>query len=591
MGRKASGQEKVDRITRSRPNGDTYVYERVTRYDPTKGYYVTVSSTLVGKLKPGSTDKYDLDMTRPKKKPSETGTSGEKGRIDAVRKHVGMINIVKRISEIAGIEKELAEVLPDDEGLAKKIATLAWYAFSTDGQSWPGVESWTRRYQDDVPYPWTLMTGDIYHDVFVSVSQNESIKQGVFAQRIKEMGKHCKLIALDSTTIVVNTKNPEKRGKCRKCKHKDGTFQITVKIVFFYCIDTRIPIAFSVIPSSIPDSQTVEYALTHIKGLGADKDIEIVFDNGYCTDGNICRCLLEKRHFVTRMEADTVWVAKEIENIRSRLEHGGGEIVDCDYNMTCTKIPVHRKFSLRGQGKKDEQRSAEADVNLFILFSTVNKAKDEVYLRQTYSMYRNDLLNGVALGKDRDKIEAFAKKFMLVEYDKDGKVRSVSPKMDAWENAMKHAGYLVLLADKEDDLNTALIKFRKREYIEEMIKNFETHVGGDKTRVWDDDTLDGEVMVWFEALSMHEAFETKINYLKSTLGIPDGDREHDQIVTLDTERELSHWLQKTSLQNILGHFDAEEYVYLKNKDKNKEVEWTTSQSKRDLLFLDKLGVQ
>ena len=50
--------------------------------------------------------------------------------------------------------------------------------------------------------------------------------------------------------------------------------------------------------------------------------------------------------------------------------------------------------------------------------------------------------------------------------------------------------------------------------------------------------------------------------------IPDGDREHDQIVTLDTERELSHWLQKTSLQNILGHFDAEEYVYLKNKDKN-----------------------
>ena len=36
---------------------------------------------------------------------------------------------------------------------------------------------------------------------------------------------------------------------------------------------------------------------------------------------------------------------------------------------------------------------------------------------------------------------------------------------------------------------------------------------------------------------------------------------------------------------------ARHYVYLKNKDKNKEVEWTTSQSKRDLLFLDKLGVQ
>jgi len=283
-----------------------------------------------------------------------------------------------------------------------------------------------------------------------------------------------------------------------------------------------------------------------------------------------------------------VWVAREIEKIRSNLEHCGGEIVDCDYKMSGVKVPVHRKFSLRGQGKGDEQRSAEADVNLFILFSTANKAKDEVYLRQTYSMYKNDLLKGVALGKDRDTIIAFAKKFMLVEYDKTGRVRSVSLNREAWEKALKYAGYLVLLADEEDDLNTALIKFRKREYIEEMIKNFEMHVGGDKTRVWDDDTLDGEVMVWFEALSMHEAFETKVNYLKSTLGIPTGDRDHDKIVELDTERELSHWLQKTSLQNILGHFDAVEYVYLKNKDKNREVDWKTSQSKRDLLFLEKL---
>lgn len=585
MSRKASGQEKVERILRAQPNGDTYVYERVTRYNPEKGFYETISSKLMGKLKAGSSDRYDLDPTRPKKA-SEKNADKTGPRVEAVRKHVGMINIVETISGIAGIEKELKDVLPDEEGLAKKIATLAWYAFSTDGRSWTGAENWTKRYQNDLPYPWTPMTGDMYHDVFMAISQNESIKQGIFARRIRDMGDECKLIALDSTTIVIYTTHPEKRGKCRVCKHKDGTYQIAVKIVFFYCIDTRIPIAFAIIPSNVPDSQTVEYALTHIKGLKAGEDVELVFDNGYCTDGNICRCLLDHRHFVTRIEADTSWVSREIEKVRLSVEHGGGEIIDCDCKMSGVKAPVHRKFSLRGKGKDGETRSIEANVNLFIYFSTVNKAKDELYLRQTYQTYKKDLLNGVALGDERDKVEQFMRKYMEVGYDADGKICSIRQKKEAWEKTLRYAGYLVLLADKEDDLNMALLKFRKREYIEEMIKNFETHVGGDKTRVWNDDTLDGEVLVWFEAVSMHEAFENRINYLKMTLGVPNGEREHDQASNLKIERELAHWLEKTSLHNILEHYDAVEYIRLKNQDT--EVEWTTDQSKKDLLLLNKL---
>ncbi len=432
------------------------------------------------------------------------------------------------------------------------------------------------------------MTGDMYHDVFVKISEDESIKQGVFAQRIENMGDSCKLVALDSTTIVIYTTRPERRGKCRVCKHKDGTYQIVVKIVFFYCIDMRTPIAFAVIPGNIPDSQTVEYALTHIKGLNAGDDIELVFDNGYCTDGNICRCLLDHRHFITRIEADTAWVSKEIEKVRSSLEHGGGELMDCDCKLSGVKVPIHRKFTVRGKGKEGEMRAAEADVNLYIYFSTVNKAKDEIYLRETFNIYRNDLLHGVALGDDRVKVEKFMKKYMTVTCDEKGKICSVSPRKDAWEKTLKYAGYLVLLTDKEDDLESALIKFRKREYIEEMIKNFETHIGGDKTRVWNDDTLDGEVLVWFEAVTMREAYENRVNYLKSTLGMPNGDHAHDQASNLKIERDLSHWLQKKSLHNVLGHFDAVEYVHLKNK--STEVGWITNQSKQDLLFLDKFGV-
>ena len=598
MGRRALGKDRVERITCRQKNGDIYVFERTSRYDPEKKYYVTVSSTLLGKLKPGSNDRYDLLPTRPKKKAAQVSTVGAESAdesggnaVQATRKHVGMISIVKRVSDIACIEQELNEILPNDDGLSKKIATLAWYAFTKDGCSWTGSESWTKRYLGDLPYSWTGMSGDMYHDVFAAISNDETIKQGVFANRIKQLGDDCNLVALDSTTIVVHTTKPEHRGKCRLTKHKDGTYQITVKIVFFYSILSRKPIAFSIIPGNIPDSQTVTYALKHMDGLSLNEEAELIFDNGYCSDSNICRCLLDERHFVTRIEADITWVSKEIEKVRFNLEHGGG-MIECDPKMSGQKVTLSHKFAIRGKQSEtdaDEPRSVTKDVNLFIYFSSTNKAKDDKWLRETYAEYKQWMLDGVVLGTEKEKVEKFAKKYMIISRDVEGKIISINQNTSGWEKKLKYSGYLVLLADKEDDLDTALIKFRRREYIEEMIKNFESHVGGDKTRVWDDDTLDGEVFTWFEALTMREAFEKEVNQLKKTLAVPNDDEDHDRAENLKTELELRHWLNGTSLHNILEHFDAIEYVYLKNRDK--EVHWTTETSKRDEMFLDKIGAK
>ena len=55
MTRKASGKQQVLTIKRKRPNGEIYVYERVSKYNPDKRYYVQVSSKLIGKILPGET--------------------------------------------------------------------------------------------------------------------------------------------------------------------------------------------------------------------------------------------------------------------------------------------------------------------------------------------------------------------------------------------------------------------------------------------------------------------------------------------------------------------------------------------------------
>ena len=49
MPRKASGEPKTKRVERRQANGDIYVYEVTTLYNPQKRYNEHISSKLLGK--------------------------------------------------------------------------------------------------------------------------------------------------------------------------------------------------------------------------------------------------------------------------------------------------------------------------------------------------------------------------------------------------------------------------------------------------------------------------------------------------------------------------------------------------------------
>ena len=79
MGRKASNAVRTDRIIKYRENGDRYVYERHSKYSPEKGYYVPIDSKLMGKMKPGSDDRYDLLPTRKKASSKKKADAADAG--------------------------------------------------------------------------------------------------------------------------------------------------------------------------------------------------------------------------------------------------------------------------------------------------------------------------------------------------------------------------------------------------------------------------------------------------------------------------------------------------------------------------------
>ncbi len=104
MPRKASGAKKVSIIREIQNNGDIYVYERKTIYDPIKRYNRSIGKTLIGKIPKGQTEMID---TRPKKKSVVVLEDQMAKEAKVSRRHVGMLDIVAHVAEKSGVAKQL----------------------------------------------------------------------------------------------------------------------------------------------------------------------------------------------------------------------------------------------------------------------------------------------------------------------------------------------------------------------------------------------------------------------------------------------------------------------------------------------------
>ena len=95
------------------------------------------------------------------------------------------------------------------------------------------------------------------------------------------------------------------------------------------------------------------------------------------------------------------------------------------------------------------------------------------------------------------------------------------------------------------------------------------------------------MFVQFVSLCYYEYLSEAIREMKKSLGVENGDPEHDQKENLKLESRLKSWLGNTPLYLILQWFDTVEEVRISSKLRAKR--WTTEITKRDRLFLQKLG--
>ena len=451
MSKRVTGKTHIGERRERRPNGDLYIYERITAYNEKTQKTYTVSQKLKGKIKSGS---QEMTPTRPKKR------KGEGGFIRAVRQHPGLTDILEWIGKASGIDDDLLSSF--SEGDATKILSIARYWIGSGGNTLPRLESW--QVMHSLPYHQPI-TEDVYGDLFKDVGRNEDGVQSYFSSRAARLGKS-PVLAFDSTTISTYSEN---QSEARRGFNKDGDGLNTIKLLTLYSVKGREPLAFSKQPGNVPDVISIENTLEQLKCFGLENPL-IVTDNGYYSQKNMMEFAMRNVKFLTLVDPDVVWVRETVDTLRETL---AGMSSTCPFDPSvcgATALRMHEFNRVRQRSRNGkiagENETFSRRLYVHAFYSPDNEAKKEL-------AFRKDLLELKAQVEDgtveftkaaQRKIE----KYLICNKKGRGGQLKVTFNDEAIAEAKKYFGYFALVSNQAMDTFAALENYRLREKIEEL---------------------------------------------------------------------------------------------------------------------------
>jgi transposase len=575
---KPSGEVKIRTIKNARKNGDVYILERQTLYDPVKKQTKIISSRLVSKIPKGTETPV---QTRPKKVYCEKSRNSS-GQISASRVRIGMMDMLSHIGAASGIDEGVHG--GTDIGTAQKIISIARYLLASNGQTLPGILTW----QLNHPLPYESgITEDVYHDLFVKIGQDETLQQNFFANRCSTI-KDKAILAYDSTTVSTYSEN---QIEARYGYNKDDDGLKTIKYLALYSIETRQPVAFTKQPGNLPDVITIENALKQLSALGLSH-AEIVTDNGYHSEHNLAEFFIAGFDFITLVKTSLKWVKAEIDAQADSFE---SIATACPFDTATHGITVMRmrdyvkvrKYANHKSGThKGDEEMFRRRTYLHLYFNAARKAEQDNAFDEDLFALRKQVLEGANINELSKAAQNKVDKYLRISR-RAGDIR-ITFDDAACRAAKKYHGYFALASNNEKNTFECLRKYRKRETIESFFESMKRCADGSRLRVWGADTLRGRMFVQFVALCYYEYLSNEIRIMKSVLGQKNGDPKHDTAKNLRLEKKLKTWLENTPIYGVLQWFDTIEGVRVSSALMAKR--WSTEVTERDSLFLMRLGV-
>jgi len=568
MARPFTGKRHVGERREKRPNGDIYVYERITAYDQKTQKTRTVSEHLKGKIKAGTSE---IVATRYKSK------KGEDGSRAIARTHTGVTDILEWAGRESGIDADVMASF--DEGEARKLLSIARYWVATDGASLPRLESWQNMH--DLPYPHGI-SEDVYSDLFKSVGQNEDGVQSYFLARARRLSPN-PVIALDSTTISTYSEN---QLEARRGFNKDHDGLPTIKYVTAYSEQDEEPIAYAKQPGNIPDVISVENALRQLEALGVRKPL-MVTDAGYCSEHNLMEYTRRNMKFLTIMDATPVWIRQAIDAIREEISRISS-VCPFDLTVSGAKTCVEHEFHYIRQRSRNGISAGETvtftrRLYLYVFYSGERKLKRSQDFRAELLLLKRQLEEGQT--EFTKAAEKRIEKYLVRSRTERGGHLRILFNDTAIQEAERYFGFFVLVSNQSLELFKALSYYRLREKIEEFFADVKESFDGRKPRVWYPDNLRGRQFAQFIGLGYHCFIAKMIRKVKNTLEISPAEE------TAEEERKrkkLLSWLDSHSFAQIMDWFDCIETTTVKTD--TVQARWSTETTEQDRRFLKPLGV-
>ena len=581
MSAKASCEVKTRTVRQVQKNGDIYVLERQTQYDPVKKYNVVLSSRIVGKIPKGETS---VVSTRPKRRAGEKVSISNMPDppVKATRRKVGMMDIIDHIGKDSGIDDSI--YASTDRGTAKKILSLARYLLATNGQSLPGITTW--QFTHPLPYEDGL-SEDVYHDLFETVGRDESLMQSFFASRLSALNNSA-LLAYDSTTVsTYSGRISEARYGFNKAH--DGLE--TIKLLALYSIQTRQPVAFTKQPGNQPDVITIENALKQLRVLGISS-AEIVTDNGYYSEKNLAELLHAHFDFITLIKPSIKWVKKELDSHLDEFCTAGSA---CPFDINTHGITAMRmqEFARARKYASTKKRLSEGDeetfhrrIYLHLYFNPLRRVEQDTAFDRDIFELKTLIEEGAAEEDLSDSAADKASRFLHIR--QYGSKCTVTFNEKAIAAQKKYHGYFALVSNCEKDPFECLQKYRRRERIEFFFESGKQRADGSRTRVWSSECLMGRMFVQFVALCYYEYLSEQLRQIKQALASEIAKPQNETAETLKHKEKLLSWMKNTPVYLTLQWFDAIEEVKVSTKLLSRR--WTTEITARDRLLLERLGV-
>ena len=570
MPRKASGEPKTKRVERRQANGDIYVYEVTTLYNPQKRYNEHVSSKLLGKK---SSTGAELLPTRPRKVP---GTAA----VTASRKTVGVTDILEWIGKESCIDDDVLSSA--DKGTAQKIISIARFWMANPDKTIRRIEEW--QISHAIPYQ-EGMSEDTCYLLMKQLGQDITVSQKYFGYRASHAPSRAS-VAVDSTTV---SSYSELLNDVRFGYNKDGNGLAAVKMLTLFSLSDHQPIAFSRQPGNIPDVVSVLNALKQLSVLGMDKPL-LVLDGGFFSEENILGFLQAHTKFLMRGRLDSKWILPELEPLLPEMEVPSHACPEDPSKYCVTKRITHlfsyeRKRTRNGIQKGDII-TEEHRLYLHLVLDTDKARIDRALLMKDIQHVKKQLEEGVELSLLTKAEARMAERYLIIRNVRGRLVITLNDK--AIMKATRLYGYFVLISNEKMNAFSALREYRLREKTEEGFRLDKQYNDAHVTRTKSTESLEGRFFCQFVAYGYEAFFQKELNRVKSSLAVPNGDPAHDKSDVFKKEKALLNWLKGMSVAKLFDWFDAIQETTVDSPVGR--ARWRTETIERDRLFLTRLGV-